>query len=99
MRIKITPTEAYGWGKGDFNYSAIDSDTYDGASSLIGYGPTPKAALTALAEEIAAFADHVAADWERDRKPVRTGNDYCPANEWDSLALAIQKLADKRNED
>lgn len=35
-----------------FDYSAVDDDTYDGPGSAIGWGPTPQAAMLDLLEQI-----------------------------------------------
>jgi hypothetical protein len=51
--IKVSRTEAYGWGNGQYNYSAIDDDTYDGPGSLIGFGSTPEKAKLDLELQIA----------------------------------------------
>lgn len=36
----------------DFDWSAIDDDTYDGEGSAIGYGKTEEAAIKDLLEEM-----------------------------------------------
>jgi hypothetical protein len=37
----------------DWDYSAIDSDTYDGPGSPLGEGPTKEAAIADLLEQLA----------------------------------------------
>lgn len=53
VNIKISPTGAFGWANGAFNYSAIDDDRYDGPGSLMGYGRTPELAKEDLLLQIA----------------------------------------------
>lgn len=36
----------------NFDWSAVDDDTYDGPGSLIGWGPTEEAAVADLMEQI-----------------------------------------------
>jgi hypothetical protein len=36
----------------DWDYSAIDSDTYDGPPSPVGLGPTPEAAIADLLAQL-----------------------------------------------
>jgi len=53
MKIKTARTEAFEWHGGQYNYCAVDYDTYDGPGSLIGFGKTPEAAEHDLMCQIA----------------------------------------------
>jgi hypothetical protein len=70
MNIQVEP-DTTGHAPRDCRYSAIDSDTYDGAAdsrnrSTIGYGATPAAAIADL---MALLADELSidTDWLRER--------------------------------
>ena len=67
----VTEADTTGFAPRDCRYSAVDSDTYDGAPdsrtrSTIGYGPTPDAAIADL---MALLADDIRydTDWLRER--------------------------------
>jgi hypothetical protein len=66
-----TEEDTTGYAPRDCRYSAIDSDTYDGAEdsrnrSTVGYGATPAAAIADL---MALLADDLSIDagWLRER--------------------------------
>ncbi len=70
MKI-VTEVDTTGYAPRDCRYSAVDSDTYDGAEdsrnrSCIGYGATPAAAIADL---MALLADELSidTDWLRER--------------------------------
>lgn len=67
----VTEADTTGYAPRDCRYSAIDSDTYDGATDsrnrgMVGYGATPAAAIADL---MALLADDLSidADWLRER--------------------------------
>jgi hypothetical protein len=64
----VTEADTTGYAPRDCRYSAIDSDTYDGAPdsrnrATIGYGATPAAAIAdlmaLLADELGLDADYL----------------------------------------
>jgi hypothetical protein len=67
-----TEEDTTGYAPRDCRYSAIDSDTYDGAEdsrnrSTVGYGATPAAAIADLLE-IIADDEALDAEWLREAK-------------------------------
>ena len=67
----VTEADTTGYAPRDCRYSAVDSDTYDGAPdsrtrSTVGYGSTPAAAVADL---MALLADDIRydTDWLRER--------------------------------